>query len=92
MYLQESDYNVGAVNDPETFSEAMNSEKSEFWYKDMEEEMGSMASNKAWYYVELPDGAKAIDCKWVFKTKRDSKGNIIRYKARLVAKGFTQRE
>ena len=28
----------------------------------------------------------------VYKTKRDSLGNIERYKARLVAKGFTQKE
>ena len=27
-----------------------------------------------------------------FKTKRDSKGNIVRYKALLVAKDFTQKE
>ena len=40
----------------------------------------------------MPDSVKTMGCKWVFKTKRDSKGNIERYKARLVAKGFTQRE
>ena len=48
--------------------------------------------NDVWDLVELPKGAKPIGCKWIFKTKRDSKGNIERYKARLVAKGFTQRE
>ncbi|CAJ2650871.1 unnamed protein product [Trifolium pratense] len=43
-------------------------------------------------FKELPNGMKAIGWKWVFKTKRDSLGNIKRYKARLVAKGFTQKE
>ena len=51
-----------------------------------------MASNRVWDLVELPYGVKAIGCKWVFKTKKDSQGNIERHKARLVAKGFTQRE
>ena len=40
----------------------------------------------------MPNEAKAIGCKWVFKTKKDSLCNIERYKARLVAKGFTQKE
>ena len=40
----------------------------------------------------MPKGIKPIGCKWIFKTKRDSKGNIVRYKARLIAKGFTQKK
>ena len=58
----------------------------------MKYEMNSMASNGVCNLVELPDSAKSIGCKKVFKTKKDSLGNIERYKARLVAKGFTQNE
>ena len=58
----------------------------------MKEEMKSTATNKVWDLVELPKEAKAIGCKWVYKTKRNSSSNIERYKARLVAKGFTQKE
>ncbi|WKA11053.1 hypothetical protein VitviT2T_028588 [Vitis vinifera] len=58
----------------------------------MKDEMNSMANNQVWDLVELPKGAKVIGCKWVFKTKRDSLGNIKIYKARLVAKGFTLQE
>eukprot|EP00253_Pinus_taeda_P026433 PITA_26433 len=58
----------------------------------MKEEMNSIKSNEVWDLVEFPNGAKAIGCKWVFKTKKDSLGNIERYKARLIAKGFTQKE
>ena len=70
----------------------MSSKESNSWYNAMKEEMNSMASNRVWDLVELPYGIKAIGCKWVFKTKKDSLGNIERHKARLVAKGFNQRE
>ena len=70
----------------------MNCRQSTLWYDAMKDEMNSMAQNKVWDLVELPDGYKPIGCKWVYKTKKDSSGNIERYKARLVAKGFTQRE
>jgi hypothetical protein len=58
----------------------------------MEYELRSMSSNDVWDLVEIPDGAKRVGCKWVYKTKYDSKGKIKRFKVRLVAKGFSQRE
>ncbi|KAA0063449.1 Retrovirus-related Pol polyprotein from transposon TNT 1-94 [Cucumis melo var. makuwa] len=51
-----------------------------------------MNDNEVWDLVELPKESKRVGCKWVFKTKRDSNGNIERYKARLVAKGYTQKD
>ena len=90
MYLQES--NIGAKNDPETFSQAMSCKDSNLRHDAMNDEMNFMKSNRVWDLVELPNGARSISYKWVFKTKRDSLGNIERYKARLVAKGFTQKE
>ena len=90
VYLQETD--IGAKNDLETFSQALSCKESDLWYNAMKDELDSTKSNEVWDLVELPLGAKAIGCKWVYKTKRDSLGNIERYKTRLVAKGFTQKE
>ncbi|CAM8884098.1 unnamed protein product [Rhodiola kirilowii] len=58
----------------------------------MEDELKSIEHNEVWELVELPEGYKQVGCKWIFKTKHDSKGNIERYKARLVAKGFAQKD
>jgi hypothetical protein len=58
----------------------------------MEEELRSMSSNDVWDLVEIFDGVKRVDCKWVYKTKYDFKGKIKRFKTRLMAKGFTQQE
>lgn len=54
--------------------------------------MSSTKSNRVWVFVELPSDVKAMGCKWVFETKKDSLGNIKRYETRLVAMGFTQEE
>ena len=58
----------------------------------MKDEMKSMQDNDVWNLVEFSESVKLIGCKWIFKTKRDSKGNVERYKAQLVAKGFIQKE
>ena len=58
----------------------------------MNEEIKSMYDNDICDLVQLPEGLKPIGCKWIFKTKRNSKGNTKRYNTHLVAKGFTQCE
>jgi hypothetical protein len=75
--------------DPTSFEEAMRSAHSSKWLEAMEDEMGSMSTNKVWASEEIPKGAKIVGCKWVHKTKCDSKQKIESFKTRLVAKGFT---
>lgn len=77
---------------PDSFDEALLSEKSKEWKKAMNEEMDALRENNTWELQELPAGRKAIGCKWVFSTKSYVNGELVRYKARLVAKGFSQRE
>src|SRR4051795_152072 len=81
---------VDNTDDPETYEEAMMSPDSNKWQEAMKSEIGSMYENQVWTLVDLPDGRKAVENKWIFKKKTDADGNVIVYKARLVAKGFRQ--
>ncbi|GJT16816.1 retrovirus-related pol polyprotein from transposon TNT 1-94 [Tanacetum coccineum] len=44
------------------------------------------------YFLDLPNGKRAIGTKWVFRNKKDARGIVIKNKARLVAQGYTQEE
>ena len=92
VYLQEHEFDVSNSSEPVTFQEAMKSPQSGLWMDAMKDELSSMSQNKVWELVELPKGCRPIGCKWVYKIKRDSNGQVERYKARLVAKGYSQRE
>jgi hypothetical protein len=92
VYMYEDTNGIGIETGPTSFKEAMKSRHSSEWLYAMKDEMKSMSTNDVWDLVEISKGAKTLGCKWVYKTKHDSKGNIERFKARLVAKGFTQRE
>ena len=79
-------------DDPINVHQANNSSDSQKWIDVMNDVFKSMKDNDIWDLVPLSESAKPNSCKWIFKTKRDSQGNVERYKARLVIKGFTQRE
>jgi hypothetical protein len=79
-------------DDPTSYEETMRSHHSSKWREATEDEMRSMSANQVGKLEEILKGDKTVGCKWVYKIKRDSKGNIDRFKVRLVARGFTQRE
>jgi len=72
---------------PQTFQEALGDPK---WKEVMQKEMRALKKNDTWDFVDLPNGKRAIGCKWVFTIKHKANGSMERYKARLVAKGLTQ--
>ena len=82
------------INDdnPETYQEAISGEASIHWKKAMNDEMDALKENKTWELTELPIGARAIPCKWVYKLKTNPDGSINKYRARSVVKGFSQRK
>ncbi|RVW71044.1 Retrovirus-related Pol polyprotein from transposon TNT 1-94 [Vitis vinifera] len=82
---QEHEFDMGLEDDPISVSQVKQSSDSEKWIEAMKDEMKSMKDNGVWDLVELPKGVKPIGCKWIFKAKHDSKGNIVRIIMALMA-------
>ena len=77
--------------EPTTVDEALNSPDKEQWKRALDNEYSAHIKNNTWTLTNLPEGRKAIDCRWVFKVKYKADGSVERHKARLVAKGCSQK-
>ncbi|XP_074346807.1 putative mitochondrial protein AtMg00820 [Apium graveolens] len=73
--------------DPTNFKQVV---KDENWVKAMNIELEALESNDTWEITELPPNKCAIGCKWLYKTKYRSDGQVGRYKLRLVILGCKQ--
>jgi hypothetical protein len=82
--------NVALTHEPTTLGEALKCDDASKWEAAMEDKYHSHLANGTWELTTLPKSRKAVGCKWVFKTKRDAAGEIVRPKARSVARGFLQ--
>lgn len=76
------------AKEPKSYNEVLKSVDKEHWVNAMNEEYQSLISSDTWTLVRLPLGRQAIGSKWVFKQKKDTSGQVVRFKARLVAQGF----
>jgi hypothetical protein len=68
-------------DEPVTYVEAMMNPNYEKWQSAMKFEIDSMGNNQVWNLVDPPDGVRPIECKWIYKKKKDMDGNIHVYKA-----------
>ena len=75
--------------EPLTYLEAA---QDEVWRKAMKEEMMAIDRSHTWELESPPSNCKPIGLKWIFKLKKNPKGEIIRHKARLVVKGYSQKK
>jgi hypothetical protein len=75
--------------EPKTIKQAL---AKESWVEAMQDELLQFKLQEVWVLCDLPDGNRLIGTKWVFRVKRDERGNVIKNKARLVAQGYRQEE
>ena len=74
------------------FYQVIESSNPQKWIDAINEDIKSMKDNDVWDLFLFPEGVKPINCKWILKTKRDSKGNVERYKTHLIVKVYTERK
>jgi hypothetical protein len=55
--------------EPRTVKEALAGKDATKWLASMESEIDNIESKGSWIETKLPEGRKAVGCKWVFKVK-----------------------
>ncbi|KAL0292824.1 UNVERIFIED_CONTAM: Retrovirus-related Pol polyprotein from transposon TNT 1-94 [Sesamum angustifolium] len=66
-------------NNPKTYREAMSDIDSEKWLEAMKSEMDSMSSNQVSTLVDRPKGVRLVECKWVYKRKIGTDGEVTTF-------------
>ncbi|KAJ0816493.1 putative RNA-directed DNA polymerase [Helianthus annuus] len=82
-----SSFHTTTISEPSSFTIA---NKDPHWRAAMAEEYSALMRNGTWSLVPRAPNTNIVDCRWVYKIKKDQHGAVTRYKARLVAKGFNQ--
>lgn len=65
--------------------------KSKHWKDAMDAKMESITSNKTWDLCALQEGKKAMCLKWIYKSKQNAEGQVLKHREKVVAKGYSQK-
>ena len=74
---------------PKTYKEAV---KDPRFNGAMKSEIAALEDNYTWDVTHLPQGKRAISCRWLYSNKYRADGTLERPKARLVACGNRQKK
>ena len=75
-------------DEPRTFTEALNSPQWPKWYEVMLDEHCSFFVNKTWDVIPRRPLLHVLTGKWVYKVKKNERGEVARYKACYIVWGF----
>ena len=79
------------INSNVTLRQAISGPYGGYFSDAAHKEFSNLLHFCTWELRHLPQGRKAIGCKWVFKVKAKDDGTVDKFKARLVIQGFSQR-
>ena len=78
-------------SEPQTYKQAMKLPDRKAWKEAIDAELKMISDFGVFSEpMPLPQGAKVLHQRWVFKRKRDEHGNVVKYKARLTPQGCYQ--
>lgn len=78
------------MRDPVSIKEALSSPQAFFWREAANLELASLYGKNVFTLEAPPPGTKLIPTMWVWKTKYDAYGNLLKYKARVCVQGNRQ--
>jgi hypothetical protein len=82
LFLGTTFLTTGTEEDlPQSHEEAINGPEADQWKEAMDAGIDQLREMGTWQVMDLPEGRKAIGCKWVFLRKRDEHGKVIKFKA-----------
>ena len=79
-------------DNPQNVKEAFKSQQHEDWKRVMEEEICLVTDHNVWMLMPPPPKIHPLTSKWVFRMKKNEKGDVEWYKVCIVARGFEQVE
>ncbi|CAM9558768.1 unnamed protein product [Phaeothamnion confervicola] len=75
---------------PNTYREALQMPEARKWQAACDAEIALLTEHGVFSWVVRPKDRKTLKSRWVFKAKRNTAGEVVKYKGRVVVKGFLQ--